>query len=57
MKIPSAATRLPKSCIQDLPPDRDFLRRLQRRQSPGNALQVRLTSIIPCFKRHSKRKL
>jgi hypothetical protein len=57
MKIPLAATRLTKSCIQDLPPDRDFLRFLQGRQSPSDALQVRLTSIIPCFKRHSKRKL
>jgi hypothetical protein len=57
MKIPFAATRLTESCIQDLPPDRDFARLLQGRQSPGNALQVRLAWIIPRFKRHSKRKL
>jgi hypothetical protein len=57
MKIPFSGNGLTKSCIQDLPPDRDSLRLLQRCQPPGNALQVRLTSIIPRFKGHSKRKV
>jgi hypothetical protein len=57
MKIPFGGDQTDQSCIQDLPLDRDFRHPLQRRQSPGNVPQVRLTSIIPCFKRHSKRKL